>query len=96
MSSSGSLQKTSPTRGPAAYEGLHTTMAAQASQIAANQFQLNRLTSITEELVKAVQSLHTAPAATPTPEASAIAHVAGRPSQVRELEIAYWSYRKAE
>uniref|UniRef100_A0A8C1YSB8 Gypsy retrotransposon integrase-like protein 1 n=1 Tax=Cyprinus carpio TaxID=7962 RepID=A0A8C1YSB8_CYPCA len=82
MSSSGSLQKTSPTRDPAAYEGLHTTMAAQASQIAANQFQLNRLTSITEELVKAVQSLHTAPAATPTPEASAIAHVAGTPSQV--------------
>jgi len=51
-----SLQKTSTGPDPAAFSHLCATMSAQASQLAAHQHQLNRLTSITEELVKALKS----------------------------------------
>uniref|UniRef100_A0A8C2FDM1 Uncharacterized protein n=1 Tax=Cyprinus carpio TaxID=7962 RepID=A0A8C2FDM1_CYPCA len=76
------LQKTSPQPNPAAYDHLCATMAAQASQIAANQHQLNHLTSITEQLVKAVQNLHSTAVTSPPPAAATIAHAAGTPAQV--------------
>jgi len=55
-------------------------MSAQASQLAAHQHQLNRLTSLTEELVKALQNLHTATPVEPSPSAAAvITHAAETP-----------------
>uniref|UniRef100_A0A8C1MA50 Gypsy retrotransposon integrase-like protein 1 n=2 Tax=Cyprinus carpio TaxID=7962 RepID=A0A8C1MA50_CYPCA len=81
-SSYSSLQKTSPGQDPAAYEHLCTNLAAQASQIAANQQQLNRLTAVTEELVKAIQNLHSPVVTTPAPPAAAITHAVPTPSQI--------------
>lgn len=59
-------------------------LSTQASQIAANQHPLNQLTSITEELVKALQGLHSSngPTTTTTPTLSAITHAAVTPSPV--------------
>jgi len=77
-----SLQKTSPLQDPAAFTHLCSTMSAQASQLTAHQHQLNRLTSLTEELVKALQGLQApAPAASLPPAAATITHAVGTPSQ---------------
>jgi len=56
------LQKTSPHSDPAAIVQLTTELSAQANQLAVHQHQLNRLTSLTEELVKTLQSLRFSPA----------------------------------
>ncbi len=53
-----SLQKTSPDFDPAAFYHFTTEVSAQASVLATHQQQLNRLTSLTEELVKTLQALH--------------------------------------
>ncbi len=53
-----SLQKTSPDFDPAAFYHFSTEVSAQASVLATHQQQLNRLTSVTEELVKTLQALH--------------------------------------
>ncbi len=53
-----SLQKTSPDFDPAAFYHFTTEVSAQASVLATHQQQLNRLTSVTEELVKTLQALH--------------------------------------
>ncbi len=55
--SDSSQQKTSPNSDPAALMQLSTELTAQASQLAMHQHQLNRLTTLTEELVKALQGL---------------------------------------
>ncbi len=52
-----SLQKTSPDFDPAAFYHFTTEVSAQASVLVTHQQQLNRLTSVTEELVKTLQAL---------------------------------------
>ncbi len=52
-----SLQKTSPDIDPAVFYHFTTGLCSQASVLATQQQQLNRLVSLTEELVKAVQAL---------------------------------------
>ncbi|KAL0147107.1 hypothetical protein M9458_057631 [Cirrhinus mrigala] len=61
-----SLQKTLPTLDPAAVYRLSSEVSAQAGVLAAHQQQLTRLTTLTEELVKTLQSLQLP---TPTPQA---------------------------
>ncbi|XP_016110845.1 protein LDOC1L [Sinocyclocheilus grahami] len=56
-----SQQKTSPIGDPAALLQLSTELSAQASQLAIHQHQLNRLTTLTEELVKALQGISISP-----------------------------------
>ncbi len=51
------LQKTSPNSDPAALKQLTTELTAQASQLALHQHQLQRLTTLTEELVTALQGV---------------------------------------
>ncbi|KAL0148450.1 hypothetical protein M9458_056260 [Cirrhinus mrigala] len=64
--SDSSSQKTSPDQDPAAIAQLSSVLSAQANQLALHQQQLERLTSLTGELVKALQTL------TPTPPATAV------------------------
>ncbi len=52
-----SQHKTSPNSDPAALMQLTTELTAQASQLASHQHQLQRLTTLTEELVTALQGL---------------------------------------
>ncbi len=52
-----SLQKTSPDTDPAALYQRTTKVSAQASMLAAHHQQLQRLTSLTEEMVKTLQAL---------------------------------------
>ncbi len=60
--SDSSLQKTSAFTDPAAIYQLTSEVSAQATMLTSHQQQLQRLTSITEELVKTLQSLQlTAP-----------------------------------
>ncbi len=59
--SDSSQQKTSPNSDPAALMRLFTELTAQSSQLAMHQHQLNRLTTLTEELVKALQGLSMSP-----------------------------------
>ncbi|MGL5901107.1 MAG: DUF4939 domain-containing protein, partial [Cetobacterium sp.] len=61
-SESALLQKTSPDQDPAALQHLSTELSTQASVLAVQQQQLTRLTSITEELVKTLQSMRAPPA----------------------------------
>lgn len=61
------LQKTSPSPDPAAIHQLSTELTAQASVLAAHQQQLHRLTSLTEELVKTLQTLPLPSAGTSVP-----------------------------
>ncbi len=66
------LQKTSPTQDPAAVSQLTTEVSAQASMLAAHHHQLQRLTSLTEELSKTLQALcniAAPPSQTPPPAA---------------------------
>ncbi len=51
------LQKTSPNSDPAALMQLSTELSAKTSQLTLHQHQLNQLTTLTEELVKALQGL---------------------------------------
>ncbi len=51
------LQKTSPNSDPAALKQLTTELTAQASQLALHQHQLQRLTTLTEVLVTALQGV---------------------------------------
>ncbi len=59
--SDSSQQKTSPNSDPAALMRLSTELTAQSSQLAMHRHQLNRLTTLTEELVKALQGLSMSP-----------------------------------
>lgn len=52
-----SQQKTSPPSDPAALMQLSTELSAQASQLALHRHQLSRLTTLTDELVQALQGL---------------------------------------
>ncbi|XDV25876.1 hypothetical protein PO909_029709 [Leuciscus waleckii] len=61
-----SSQNTSPYEDPATIMALSAAINAQASQLATHHHQLSRFTSITEELVKAMQTLRT-----PSSDASA-------------------------
>ncbi len=65
-----SLQKTSPDIDPAAFYHFTTEVTTQASILATHQQQLNRLTLLSEEMLKALQDLrlHT-PAVQPPPRA---------------------------
>ncbi len=71
-----SLQKTSPPLDPAAVNKLSSEVSAQANVLASHQLQLQCLTTLTEELVKALQSTHgttppvNPPAPAPLPERS--------------------------
>ncbi len=69
-----SLQKTSPMADPAAVYQLTSEVSAQAVMLSSHQLQLQRLTSVTEELVRTLQVLQLTapPAATPAPEPQAI------------------------
>ncbi len=58
--SDSSLQKTSPNQDPAVLTQLTSEVSAQASMLAAHHQQLQRLTSLTEELVRTLQTLHVA------------------------------------
>ncbi len=64
-----SLQKTSPMADPAAVYQLTSEVSTQV-MLTSHQLQLQRLTSVTEELVRTLQALQlTAPSvATPAPE----------------------------
>ncbi len=62
---SDSLQKTSPEHDPAAIYQLTTELSAQAQQLTAHHHQLQKLTSLTEELVRTLQSLQLPSAASP-------------------------------
>ncbi|KAL0159211.1 hypothetical protein M9458_042936, partial [Cirrhinus mrigala] len=68
-SSLASSQKTSPPTDPATATQLATEMSAQATRLSQHQEQLDRLTLLTEQLVRAVQGLQVAasPVATPPP-----------------------------
>ncbi|MGL5565866.1 MAG: DUF4939 domain-containing protein, partial [Plesiomonas sp.] len=55
--SAASLQKTLPPQDPAAFSQLTTEVSAQANVLAVHQHQLARLSAVTDELVKALQSL---------------------------------------
>ncbi|KAI2653667.1 Transposon Tf2-9 polyprotein [Labeo rohita] len=63
------LQKSSPNSDPAAMAQLSFELSAQATQLAAHHLQLTRLTTLTKELVKTLQSLQIPPAA-PAPMAA--------------------------
>ncbi|KAL0195114.1 hypothetical protein M9458_008686, partial [Cirrhinus mrigala] len=73
-----SLQKTLPSNDPATVYQLSTELSAQASVLATHQQKLNRLTTLTEELVKTLQALRTPstePAIShPSPPTHATAH----------------------
>lgn len=56
-SADSALQKTSPEPDPAALLRLSSEVCTQANVLGAHQQQLQRLTSLTEELVKTLQSL---------------------------------------
>ncbi len=56
--SDSSLQKTSPNQDPAVLTQLTSEVSAQASMLAAHHQQLQKLTSLTEELVRTLQTLH--------------------------------------
>ncbi len=74
-----SLQKTSPTQDPAAVSQLTTEVSAQASMLAAHHQQLQRLTSLTEELSKTLQALcNIAAPPTPTPPPAALSQSASQ------------------
>ncbi len=74
-----SLQKTSPPQDPAAVSQLTTEVSAQASMLAAHH-QLQRLTSLTEELSKTLQALCViASPPTPTPPPAAQSQSASQP-----------------
>ncbi len=69
--SASALQKTSPDIDPAAFYHFTTELTAQASILATHQQQLNRLTSLTEEMLKALQDLRLqTPAVQPPPSRS--------------------------
>lgn len=56
-----SQHKTSPNSDPAALMQLSTELSAQALQLSLHQHQLNRLTTLTDEVVKALQGLRISP-----------------------------------
>ncbi|KAG1952342.1 retrotransposable element [Pimephales promelas] len=62
-----SSQKTSPRQGSATMSQLTAAFAAQADQLATHHHQLNRLTTVTEELVKDIQTMQN-PAPNPSPQ----------------------------
>ncbi len=71
------LQKTSPPQDPAAVSQLTTEVSAQASMLAAHHHQLQRLTSLTEELSKTLQALcNIAAPPSPTPPPAALSQSA--------------------
>ncbi len=73
------LQKTSPPQDPAAVSQLTTEVSAQASMLAAHHHQLQRLTSLTEELSKTLQALcNIAAPPSPTPPPAALSQTASR------------------
>ncbi len=76
-----SLQKTSPTSDPAVVMQLSTELSAQANQLAIHQHQLTRLTSLTEELVNALQNLRLAATQPELASAQVAAPVHAMPSQ---------------
>ncbi|KAL0157255.1 hypothetical protein M9458_048501, partial [Cirrhinus mrigala] len=62
-----SSQKTSPNTDPATVSQIATAMSAQASMLTQHQQQLDRLTTLTEQLVQAIQGMRTAPPPVPVP-----------------------------
>ncbi|KAI2667107.1 Transposon Tf2-6 polyprotein [Labeo rohita] len=66
------LQKTSPATDPATAGQIASEVSAQASMLSRHQQQLDHLTALTEQLVRAVQGLQiaTPPAVSPPPAAS--------------------------
>ncbi len=65
-----SLQKTSPQHDPAAIGQLSSEVSSQAQQLAIHHQQLQRLTSLTEELVKTLQNLQIPASTPPAPQTS--------------------------
>ncbi|KAI2653726.1 Transposon Tf2-9 polyprotein [Labeo rohita] len=81
------LQKTSPHSDPAAVAQLSSELSAHATQLAAHHHQLTRLTTLTEELVKTLQSLQImpsapAPMAATAPAPPAISSAASSPATI--------------
>ncbi|KAI2644948.1 Transposon Tf2-6 polyprotein [Labeo rohita] len=62
-----SSQKTSPNTDPVTVSQIATTMSAQASMLTQHQQQLDRLTTLTEQLVQAIQGMRAAPPPIPVP-----------------------------
>ncbi|KAL0203650.1 hypothetical protein M9458_001668, partial [Cirrhinus mrigala] len=64
-----SSQKTSPPTDPATASQFASEMSAQATMLTQHQQQLDRLTALTEQLIRAVQGLQVAtpPVASPPP-----------------------------
>ncbi|KAI2644142.1 Retrotransposon-derived protein PEG10 [Labeo rohita] len=60
-------QKTSPNTDPATVSQIATAMSAQASMLSQHQQQLNRLTTLTEQLLQAIQGMRAAPPPIPVP-----------------------------
>ncbi len=69
-SGSESLQKTSPQHNPAAIYQLSSEVSSQAQQLAVHHQQLQKLTSLTEELVKTLQNLQIPASTPPAPQPS--------------------------
>lgn len=64
-----SLQKTSPNNDPAVLAQLSSELSAQTHQLSLHHHQLNRLTTLTEELVKTLQGFRLASSDTPASSA---------------------------
>ncbi len=92
------LQKTSPQHDPAAMYQLTTELSAQAQQLAAHHHQLQKLTSLTEDLVKTLQSLHLPAGAPPVPPAPPVMAAAPTPTHECESTTGFpgkirWEYK---
>lgn len=66
-----SLQKTSPQHDPAAIYHLSSELSAQATQPATHHHQLQKLTTLMEEQVKTLQTMHVSPLELLVPPTSA-------------------------
>ncbi|KAL0190182.1 hypothetical protein M9458_012880 [Cirrhinus mrigala] len=80
-----SSQKTSPSTDPATVYQLTTELSAQASMLATHQQQLNRLNTLTEELVKMLQALRTPSAEPAASQHNLPSHTAILPSTTTSL-----------
>ncbi|KAL0177176.1 hypothetical protein M9458_026070, partial [Cirrhinus mrigala] len=84
-----SLQKTSPNTDPATVHQLSTELSAQASVLATHQQQLNRLTTLTEELVKMLQALCTSSAEPAISRSSSPTHAAAHTATTISPRLAF-------
>ncbi|MGL5598257.1 MAG: hypothetical protein ACRDDA_09130, partial [Aeromonas sp.] len=87
--SAASLQKTSPDLDPAAMHRLSTELSTQASVLAVHQQQLTHLTSVTEELVKTLQSMRMTHAESSPPVTTPRAAAVSAPNATSSPRLAF-------